>query len=131
MSKRNLIILSTASLILAACQSTGAPPRAIPLGQTRVLDRLISINEDCTSTGEIVARLTQPPHNGSVQFKPTTDYPNFPKTNPRSACNRQKVAAIQVAYTPKPGFTGDDSFGIDIIFPNGVARQSIYPVNVR
>jgi len=132
--------ISLVPLILGGCQSTGPGQptvrtvqytRAVPIGQERNVGFFSNIHEDCTSLGPILVRVTREPTNGTTVVKSEQDYPNFSQFNPRSACNRQKVPGTAIYYRPNPGYSGSDSFGIDVITAGGATFQGNYTILVK
>lgn len=130
---RKIALLFISSLALAGCQQPagGALNKVVAAGVPMKLDFWYSAHEDCTSTGPTVVRVAHAPDHGKVSIKPVADYPSFPAANPRHECNVKKIEGQQVWYSPDAGYTGPDSVALDIIFPNGNARQTSYSINVR
>ena len=95
------------------------------------MDLYYSINPDCSSIGQAVVRIIEPPKHGKVELKETTDFPYFRESNSRSQCNTRRVPATQVIYVPSPGYQGQDSFKTDVVFASGTARTYDYKVEVR
>ena len=76
-------------------------------------------------------RVINQPAHGEVIIREGRDYPNFPRINPRSACNLHQAPGTLVYYRPAPGYTGPDGLDIDIIYASGSNGQSRYNVVVK
>jgi len=128
---RNGFLMMLALIALSGCQTTGPGALTVPVGSPRQLDAYYSVNEDCSSLGDVVVRVTQQPEHGSVEVRSGEVHTRFADSNPRHVCNARTVAGKQVWYIPASGFAGDDKFAIDAIYPNGGSHQSSFAVTVR
>jgi len=90
-----------------------------------------STNPDCSSIGQAVVRMTQAPQHGHVIIRSASIYPNFPASNPRSACNARRVPGVEAVYVSERGYLGFDSASFDIIYASGSYRQYTPTINVR
>ena len=90
-----------------------------------------SLNPDCSSAGQIVVRITQPPQHGRVVIRNGRGFPNFPSSSNFSTCNTRRVAGIAAYYQPESGYVGFDSVGFETIYPNGSYRQDTKNIQVR
>ena len=90
-----------------------------------------SINPDCSSGGYPNVRIVAKPSNGELTSAKGEMFPSYPKSNPRSSCNSKKVAATMLEYQPKAGFTGTDSFAVQVIFPSGKEEKLKYNITVK
>jgi hypothetical protein len=93
--------------------------KAVASGMPLQLYHAYATNPDCTSAGTVVVRVAQPPAHGRVSIQHTGVFPNFPASNPRSACNRRRVPGVQVIYTSQRGYTGPDLVVLQALFPAG------------
>jgi hypothetical protein len=91
----------------------------------------LSLNPDCTLMDYPVVKITTSPANGELFLSKGAAYPNFAASNPRSACNTKRSPAMIVEYRPNQGFTGSDSFTLDVIFPSGGERTDNYNITVK
>jgi len=91
----------------------------------------VSINPDCTPTGQIVMRVTQAPQHGRVSIRNAAVFPNFPSSNVRSVCNRRRVPGVEAHYRPESGYLGFDSVSLEMISPGGVYRSYTANIQVR
>ena len=90
-----------------------------------------SINPDCSTGGYPNVRLVTKPSNGELTVAKGEMFPSYPKGNARSACNSKKVPATMLEYQPKSGFTGTDSFAVQVIFPSGKEQKLKYNITVK
>ena len=58
-------------------------------------------------------------------------YPTYPSGNQRYACNLKKTKGVSVSYTSDKGYTGPDTFNLNVIFSNGLERTTPYRVVVQ
>ncbi len=89
-----------------------------------------STNPDCSSAGTVVVRLAQGPEHGRVSIRSTGVFPKFPESNPRSACNRRRVAGMQATYVSQRGYTGPDHVVLEALFPAGQGRRITMSIRV-
>jgi hypothetical protein len=108
-----------------------AAPFYVVSGKSVKLHFAYSVNPDCSSTGEITARVTQSPQHGRISVTRAQDFPRFPNENVRSICNRRRVPGIAIQYFSQRGFVGSDSVGIEIIYPKGAMQRGTFSVEVR
>jgi hypothetical protein len=108
-----------------------AQPRAVLSGATINIYNNAAVNPDCSSAGQIVLRITQPPEHGRVSVKNTRVFPYFPPFNPRSVCNHTRVPGVQLFYISQRGYFGSDSLSFEMFGPNGQSRQFNYDISVR
>jgi hypothetical protein len=128
---RSGFIVILFSIALAGCQSTGPSAFTIPVGSPREVGVEYSVNEDCSSVGDTVVRVTQQPEHGSVEVRSGAVHTRFADSNPRHACNARTVDGKQIWYNPASGFAGDDHFAIEAIYPSGGSHESSFAVTVR
>jgi len=118
-------------LIALAPQFALAGNFTVPINAARKIAFYYSINEDCSSLGETVVRITSQPRHGNASVKLGRDHPNFNQSNPRNACNTRQVPSTQVWYKPERNYVGPDSATLDVIFPHGTTRQDTITIDVR
>ena len=104
--------------------------RIIPSGTAQKIIFVAWLNPDCTSAGNIIVRTSNQPDHGKVETMATFDYPSYSKQNLRSKCNQHKVKGMVVNYKADK-YTGDDAFDILVMYPDGLAREIHYDINVR
>ena len=127
---RAAITIATAMLSATAAQAQFATKYAVS-GQPLKLDFAASINPDCSSIGPPTIRVVRAPEHGRLTVVRTTDFPSFRPPNPRSDCNRRRVAGAAIRYVSQRGFIGMDAVGVEIIFASGSLRQQNFTINVR
>ncbi len=92
---------------------------ATPSGQPLLLFHYFNVGDDCRPS-EVSFRLATPPAHGTVSFlasqnRPFTDgRPLFAVSDPRARCADRLVPSRDAVYTPAPGFSGQDSFVIEV-----------------
>lgn len=90
-----------------------------------------SLNPDCSSRGQIVARLTQSPQHGRVVIRNGSGFPNLASSNSHSVCNTRRVPGVEAYYRPVAGYVGFDSASFDVIFPTGNYQQTTSNIQIR
>ena len=126
------LLLVGASLDVFAQQ----PPPAnlsptVPTGQKRLVGFFYVLNPDCSAVGEIDARVTKQPQNGTVEVENGTGFTNYPDNNQRHACNLKPSPGMRVNYTSKEGFIGKDTFQIEFLGGMGGDAVWNYTVTVK
>jgi hypothetical protein len=104
--------------------------KVVASGRPLMLYHAYATNPDCTSAGAVVLRVTQPPEHGRVSVRPTGVFPRFPESNPRSACNRRRVAGMQATYVSQRGYIGPDHVVLEALFPAGQGRRITVSIRV-
>lgn len=90
-----------------------------------------STNPDCSSSGQPIIRITQPPHHGHLTTKAAKVFTRFTPNNPRSVCNAMGAPGMKLFYRSQRGYVGDDSVAIDVFFPHGQNTQASFDITVR
>ena len=100
-------------------------------GVRQKLDFFVSLNPDCTSEGYAsVVPATNPAH-GSVEVIHGSDFPPYPPSNPRSACNTRRVPTTQISYTSEVGYHGPDTFAVTVVTPTGQRGAEVFNIFVQ
>lgn len=97
--------------------------KVVDAGHSVKISSFASLHPDCTSLGRTDVNLVEAPRGGEVATKVGTDYPTYPLTNPRVSCIRHRVPSTLVIYQAAAGYAGPDTFVIEVVFPEGVARR--------
>lgn len=103
---------------------------ATPAGVPVVLFHYFDVGRDCRAT-EVTFRVTSPPAHGEVTFVPaqnrpfTDGHPLFADDDPRSRCDDRLAPSRDAIYTPAPGFSGQDSFVIEVAEDGTVAQDAV------
>jgi hypothetical protein len=92
---------------------------ATPSDQPLLLFHYFNVGPDCRPS-DVSFRLATPPAHGTVSFlasqnRPFSDgRPLFTVSDPRTRCADRLVPTRDAVYTPAPGFSGQDSFVIEV-----------------
>src|SRR5262245_36612191 len=105
--------------------------RVIASGAKQRVGFYVSLNPDCTATGDVTVRVTKQPEHGTVETVATTNFPGYPKEHVRFKCNDHKVKGMQITYKSAEKYTGDDALDLLILYPNGFAWEVHFDVSVR
>jgi hypothetical protein len=105
-------------------------PKEAHSGENAKIAFFVSLSRSCRIRSYPEVRIQQPPLHGSITTAVGQDYPNYSQDNPRYACNATLAGSRQLFYQSAPDFHGDDSFIIDVRYPEH--RHIIkYDVEVR
>jgi hypothetical protein len=121
--------------VTALCASFGSAAQAQSISKTVAAGGVLevghyaNVNPDCSPVGIAVVRLSPPAMHGVVRTIKTTGFANF--TGTFEICNSRRVLGVSVEYRPERGFTGRDSFGLDVIYPGGRERLYSYDLTVK
>ncbi len=126
-----VVFLTMSGFALAQSQPPVTMTPVVSAGKMRQVGFFTSLNPDCSTTGDIDARLTQQPREGAVELEQGTGFPVYPERNPRAMCNTRQVQGIRVKYTPKDGFIGKDVFEVEFLTPAGSDVTWKYSVTVK
>jgi hypothetical protein len=105
--------------------------RIIASGAKQRVGFYVSLNPDCTASGDVTVRVTKQPEHGTVETVARTDYAHYSKENIRSKCNQHKVKGTLVNYKSAEKYTGNDEFDLLILFPGGYAWEHHFDMSVR
>lgn len=108
----------------------GAGGKTAIAGRPLKLGHWYSINPDCSSLGRTEVRIASGPQRGTLAVKQSSDFPRYPSTNSRSACNGRRVTSTQLWYTSPRGVVGQDHVSAVIVFPSGATRNPSFTINV-
>jgi len=106
-------------------------PRTSVSGSIQKVGFQTVIDPDCSSLGETRIRVTRAPSHGTLKIQQGEDYAEFPKSNPRFDCNKQKVPGSLIYYQSEAGYTGQDSARVEVIYPQGLVKSVLYSITVR
>ena len=112
-------------------ESHSSPYKVTRSGAPLKVHYYYSLMPDCTSQGRTTANLVSAPQSGQITTSVGREFPAYPTTNTHSVCNTRRVASTDVFYRSAADFVGTDRFTVEVVFPNGVARQDSYVVSVR
>jgi len=105
--------------------------RMVASGAKLRIGLFVSLNPDCTATGDVNVRVTKQPEHGTVESVVRTEYTHFPKENIRSKCNQHKVKGTLVSYKAAEKYTGNDEFDLLVLYPSGLASELHFDISVR
>jgi hypothetical protein len=100
-------------------------------GQKQLISYFLSLNPDCTPSGTPVVTIVTPPAHGQLIVETAPQFPNYPKENTRSACDTQRVPAQVLSYTSTPGYTGQETVAVSVLYPLGNLERLDYSITVR
>jgi hypothetical protein len=140
-----LALGATSLLALTACAPQGRPvgfPSSISMsqrlsvvanGELRVGFYVGGILDDCSIPADATVRTIIEPANGRLAFRKTIDVPHLivAAGTAKAKCAGRRYPGTLVTYRPTPGFTGEDTFGIDVIWPSGASFKRTISVQVR
>lgn len=122
------IALAVLGLLLSIVSAQA--DKVVASGRPLKLYHAYSTNPDCSAAGTVVLRVTQPPLHGRVSISHTGVFPSFPESNPRSVCNRRRVAGVQATYVSQRGYLGPDFVVLQALFPAGSGKNITISINV-
>jgi hypothetical protein len=126
-----LVLIAASHDVLAQALPAANLSPTVPTGKKRMVGFFTGLNPDCSSTGEIEARVIKQPENGTVDVEPGTGFTNFPETNQRYACNLKPSPGVRINYTSKDGFVGKDAFEVEFLGGTGGDVVWKYIVTVK
>jgi hypothetical protein len=113
------VILAALSLAWASqdvfAQQPSTANISVPTGKKRLVGFFTSLNPDCSTAGEIDARVIRQPENGTVEVETGTGFANYADNNQRHACNLKPSPGMRVTYTSKESFIGSDTFEVEFL----------------
>jgi len=131
-------IAATLLLQLGGCVSAPADTTLSTLSKKTAISGMpmtawffYELQRDCTSAGVPTILVTQHAAHGEVVTKEADHFPEFPSTNPRSACNTKKSPSAVIVYTPADNYVGLDQFSIKAVFHGGQATEKKFVVTVE
>ena len=122
------IVLTCLGLLLSVVSAQA--DKAVASGKPLILYEGYSTNPDCSSAGNVVVRVVQPPEHGRVSIRPAGVFPRFPEANIRSACNRRRVPGVLATYVSQRGYLGPDFVVLEVLFPAGSGGRIRFPIRV-
>jgi hypothetical protein len=89
------------------------------------------INPDCSVAGDTVIRVVKAPVHGTATTENIKDFTAYPSTNQRYRCNEKESRGVALFYKSNAHYVGPDSISFQVIFPNGMQRESTFDINVN
>jgi hypothetical protein len=105
--------------------------RVVASGTKQQIGFYVSINPDCTASGDINVRVIKQPEHGTVESVGKTDFVQYPKESIRAKCNQHRVKGTLVNYKSAEKYTGNDEFDLLILYPGGYAHEHHFNISVR
>jgi hypothetical protein len=99
-------------------------------GKKQLLGSASALAADCTSEGYPTVKITKGPPNGQMAIEHGETIASYPKDNPRSACNLQKIPSVIFYYTSNSGYTGTDNVSLEVLFPDGTLKNLNFSISV-
>ena len=126
-------VLNVMPLSIACAMPQQMPDfyRSVERGHTVRVIGFYTIDPNCKSLGRTIINLLTPPRGGSLSLMEKPIHPKFQSTNIHYVCNKRLVPATNIYYTALPYFSGEDSFTVESVDPNGFAAQSKWTVHVQ
>jgi hypothetical protein len=134
--RRTLIVLILVAVRLITGCSTDSPKptysthRGVHSGMRERVDYFYSLQPSCEISGYPEVKVVRAPKSGDVSIEKGEDYPTFPKGNVRWDCDRALAGSTRVFYQSKPGFHGNDTFSIEVRFPDARIETVRFLVDV-
>lgn len=100
-------------------------------GTTLMLTSVGSLNRDCTSRGQVTAKVVQAPDNGTVHIENGMAFPSYSPGDAPYLCNARKSPMTLITYRAEPGFTGQDTTSVQVFFPDGNAPTLLFHIAVQ
>ena len=100
-------------------------------GTVQTVYYFYAVNPDCTSGGLPTLEVVRAASHGSISFQNVEHYTEFPSTNQRYECNKQKSPSVAVVYTSEETYVGTDRFAVKSVFPSGSSQTKEFVVTVE
>jgi hypothetical protein len=109
--------------------------RYAPSGQRIELAWLYFLLADCSNhpVGIIDVTITSAPEHGTIKVTKENGFPNYEKSRDPQwvKCNKKKIRGVVIYYTAAKGYTGPDTLDFRVIYPDGLASDEHYVINVQ
>jgi hypothetical protein len=86
---------------------------------------------NCSATGTVAVRILKEPTSGKLETDVGPDFTHYPKDNVRSKCNNKESQVARIWYQSNPDFKGNDEALLEVIYPDGKARQERLIIAVK
>ncbi len=101
-----------AALLALTATAAHAESASVPAGETSTITYYSSLDDACQTIGKPKAKLMREPQHGKVSFKWMSI-----TLEDAGSCSGKHAKVLAVFYTPKSGFTGEDSFKVGVSTP--------------
>lgn len=92
-------------------------------GQEIQVRRAYAMDRECGLLEPNRIVVITPPSGGTLFEKKLESFPNFPRDNPRHACNKKKAFTNYAIYKAREDFKGTDRFRFAIVYYDGTASH--------
>jgi hypothetical protein len=99
-------------------------------GETLLLASPQALAADCSPLGEVRAKVLTPPGNGTIHIAHGMAFSDFVPGDPPFLCNTRRTPATLITYRASPGFSGEDTAVVRIVFPDGRAPTILFHITV-
>lgn len=138
MKSRITLIAYVFAILNSGCVSTPQNNAAsMPIqkttfsGTVQSVYHFYSLNADCTPNGLPTIEVVKAPSHGSIQVENVEGFTEYPSTNQRYECNKQRSPIVAAAYISEKAFVGTDIFTLKGIFPSGDTSTKEFLVSVK
>src|SRR5262249_47249362 len=132
LNMRAEVVFSAVLLLITATQHARAEQfaRSIQAGVLTTVYIYHSWDKDCTSKSGIVKVVTKPQH-GTLSHTDDVSAPTRNRFNPTDPCVAKPMNGFRVQYMSAPGYHGQDSFVIEVLFPKRPLLRDSFSVTVN
>jgi hypothetical protein len=99
--------------------------------QEAKVDYEIFLNPDCTPKTNFYLYLREKPAHGTVRIDLDKNYTGYDSDTQRYKCNLLPIQSPSIFYRRNKGFSGKDTFTIEVFEPNGFVRSTRYLIDAR
>jgi len=125
-----VLALAVVGCVDSRIQNATVANRTVPAGTTQRLTYYSYLNPDCSVGGLADVRALSSPSHGTFIIAQGEGFSNYPSTNQRYDCNKQRTRMIEVNYTPKAGYRGPDELVVHAIYPGGTTVTNRFVIKV-
>jgi hypothetical protein len=123
------VVVETPTLRLATA-SLISMHKTTMAGETLLLASPQALAADCSPLGAVGAKVLTPPRDGTLHIADGMAFSNFVPGDPPFLCNTRKTPATLITYRASPGFSGEDTAVVRIVFPDGRAPTIVFHITV-
>jgi hypothetical protein len=106
--------------------------RYVPSGVERMLGFVYALKLDCSSLGDIVVKKLRDSEHGSIEIVPGESASSYKADSKYVKCNdKAGVPGVRINYKSADDFVGPDNFKVLIMYPTGLAQETLYKIVVR
>jgi hypothetical protein len=105
--------------------------RIVASGISNQLGFFVTLNPDCSSRGDIVARIVNKPQHGSAEASAITGYLRASQHKVHPNCTKNKVKGVALNYKAESKYVGDDALDVIMFYPDGWTWEVHLDLSVR